>query len=197
MNIVIKTKILLWFDLRKMPCLMLLRVVSIWTELNNGKRCEQTLAKTCFKKIRAIVFVLSNSRFVAWTMTITAPSISANKIWELNTSVGMKSTRAGFRRNRINYSCEIIKQSCRLRTSNELTRNDQQRQSKFTSRRRVNITRSHLPLISPLGGIPSSDERTFSISSPHAEPSQATRREATSNGKDFCMPPVVIPLLRG
>jgi len=66
-----------------------------------------------------------------------------NKISELNL-VGIKSTRADFRRNRINYSCGIIKQSRHPRTSNELTRNDQQRQSKFTSRRRVHVTRARI-----------------------------------------------------
>lgn len=103
----------------------------------------------------------------------------------------MKSTRAGFRRNYINYSCGIIKQSCRSRTSNELTRNDQQRQSKFTSQRCVHVTRSHLPLISPFGGIPRSGERTFSISSPYAEPSRAKRRKATSIRKAFRMSPML------
>lgn len=129
-------------------------------------------------------------------MTITASFISLNKISELNAHlVEMKSTRAGFPRNRINYSCGIIKQSYRSRTSNELTRNDQQRQSKFTSRRRVHITRSHLPLISPLGGIPrSGGAHVFRlVSLCRALASEAARSDFEQKGLSHCLPRLRFP----
>lgn len=103
----------------------------------------------------------------------------------------MKSTRAGFRRSHINYGCGIIKQS-RCRTSNELTRNGQQRQSKFTfaAYAYTRYTLAFTTNFRPTAGSRDLGERTFSnfVSPCRAFASEAARCDFEQRGFSACLP---------